>query len=71
MSISAKQPREALLKYADEAEKDPKFTGGKRARFDHFWEGAVPERMYHLLAAWRINQPNPVWDNTPEEEEEN
>ncbi|KAG8931725.1 hypothetical protein FRC01_000927 [Tulasnella sp. 417] len=46
-STRDEDPREALLKYANLAESDPKFT-----------------------AAWRINQPNPVFQNTEEEEEE-
>ncbi|KIO16430.1 hypothetical protein M407DRAFT_33917 [Tulasnella calospora MUT 4182] len=46
-STRDEDPREALLKYANLAESDPKFT-----------------------AAWRINQPNPVFQNAEEEEEE-
>ncbi|KAG8989624.1 hypothetical protein FRB90_002156 [Tulasnella sp. 427] len=46
-STRDEDPREALLKYANLAESDPKWT-----------------------AAWRINQPNPVFQNAEEEEEE-
>ncbi|KAG8906218.1 hypothetical protein FRB99_007364 [Tulasnella sp. 403] len=46
-STRDEDPREALLKYADLAEKEPKFT-----------------------AAWRINQPKPVFQEVEEEEEE-
>ncbi|KAG8879811.1 hypothetical protein FRB97_001381 [Tulasnella sp. 331] len=45
-STRDQDPREALLKYADMAEKDPKFT-----------------------AAWRENQPNPVFREEEEEGE--
>lgn len=84
------QPREALLKYADLADKDPQWTAGESYFAERLSSvafvtaaGARAETIFLFVdvdwltltwpkpccAAWKVNQPTPVFSTEGGEEE--